>query len=221
MTFRPKFITFDCYGTLINFDMAGAAREIYGPQLSQGGMAKFIKNFAAYRLDEILGDWKPYADVICNATERACKANGLMFRHEDGMAIYHKVPGWGPHPDVPAALAKVAKDIPLVILSNAMNDQIPHNVAKLGAPFAHVFTAQQARAYKPRFRAFEYMLDMLGCAPEDILHCSSSFRYDLMSAYDLGIKHKVWVNRGLEPANPFYEYTEVKDIAGLPAVVGL
>lgn len=221
MPFRPKFVTFDCYGTLIDFDMAGAAREIYGAQLSQAAMTKFIKNFAAYRLDEILGDWKPYADVVCNAVERTCKANGVKFRHEDGMRIYHKVPGWGPHPDVPAGLSKVAREIPLVILSNAMDEQIPHNVAKLGAPFAHVFTAQQAQAYKPRFRAFEYMLDMLGCGPEDILHCSSSFRYDLMSAYDLGIRHKVWVNRGHEPANPFYEYTEIRDISGLPGVVGL
>ena len=55
MTFRPKFITFDCYGTLTNFDMAGAARRIYGATLSEEAMVKFIKNFAAYRLDEVLG----------------------------------------------------------------------------------------------------------------------------------------------------------------------
>ena len=59
------------------------------------------------------------------------------------------------------------------------------------------------------------MLDALGCGPEDITHVSSSFRYDLMTAYDLGIKTKVWVNRGHEPANPYYEYTEIKDIGGL------
>ncbi len=51
-------------------------------------------------------------------------------------------------------------------------------------------------------RAFEYMFDMLGCGPEDILHCSSSFRYDLMTAHDLGIKNKVWVNRGHEAGQP-------------------
>lgn len=221
MTFRPKFITFDCYGTLINFDMAGAARDIYGTLLSEEKMAKLIKNFAAYRLDEILGDWKPYSQVVADAFERACKANGLAHRPEYGQQIYDKVPTWGPWPDVPAGLAKVAAEIPLVILSNASNDQIHKNVAKLGAPFAHVFTAEQAQAYKPRFRAFEYMMDMLGCGPEDILHCSSSFRYDLMSAHDLGIKNKVWVNRRHEPANPFYEYTEIQDISGLASVVGL
>jgi 2-haloacid dehalogenase len=219
--FRPKYITFDCYGTLTNFQMAEAAQDIYGAQLDEPRMTQFIKNFAAYRLDEILGDWKPYDAVIHNAVERTCRKNGVAFQPEDAHAIYERVPSWGPHPDVPAGLARVAKEIPLVILSNAMDAQIPSNVAKLGAPFHAVYTAQQAGAYKPRFRAFEYMFDMLGCSPEDVMHCSSSFRYDLMSAHDLGIKHKVWVNRGHEPANPYYGYVEIKGISGLPGVVGL
>jgi len=219
--FRPKYITFDCYGTLTRFQMAEAARSIYGARLDEPRMLQFNKNFAAYRLDEILGDWKPYDEVIRNALERACRRNGVAFREVDASAIYESVPTWGPHPDVPSGLAKVAEKIPLVILSNAMNAQIMSNVEKLGAPFHAVYTAQQANAYKPRMKAFEYMFDMLGCGPEDVLHCSSSFRYDLMTAYDLGIKHKVWVERGHEPANPFYEYTAIKDISGLPGVVGL
>ena len=221
VTFRPRYITFDCYGTLTNFQMAEAARDLYADQLDEKRMQKFIRNFAAYRLDEILGDWKPYNEVVHNAVERSCKANGVTFRDQDARAVYERVPTWGPHPDVPAGLARVAKEIPLVILSNAMDSQIMSNVEKLGAPFHAVYTAQQAQAYKPRFRAFEYMLDMLGCGPEDILHCSSSFRYDLMSAHDLGIRNKVWVNRGHEPANPYYGYTEIADISGLPGVVGL
>lgn len=218
---RPKYVTFDCHGTLIHYQMAEAARDLYGARLSDAQMAKFISNFSAYRLDEILGDWKPYAEVVYNSLERTCKANGVSFSPDDAKMVYDRVPTWGPHADVPAGLAKVAKEIPLVILSNAMNDQIPHNVAKLGAPFHAVFTAEQAQAYKPRFRAFEYMFDMLGCGPEDIVHCSSSFRYDLMSAHDLGIKNKVWVNRGHEPANPYYGYIEIPDIGGLPGVFGL
>ena len=91
----------------------------------------------------------------------------------------------------------------------------------LGAPFHRVYTAQQAQAYKPRLKAFEYMLDSLGCNPEDVLHVSSSLRYDLMSADDIGIKNKVFVNRGHGPGNPAYGYTEINDIGGLPGVVGL
>lgn len=221
MTFRPKFVTFDCHGTLINYDMAGAARRIYGEMLDEARMTQFIRNFAAYRLDEVLGAWKPYADVVANSLERTCKANGVTFREEDATRIYEEVPTWGPHPDVPAGLAKVAKEIPLVILSNAMNSQIMSNVEKLGVPFHKVITAEETGTYKPQMNGFEYMLDVLGCGPGDITHCSSSFRYDLMTAYDLGIRSKVWVNRGHEPANPYYEYTEIKDIGGLAGALGL
>jgi len=219
--FRPKYVTFDCYGTLTNFDMAGAARRIYGEALDEPAMQTFIKNFSAYRLDEILGAWKPYADVVSNALERTCKLNGVPFRAEDALQIYNEVPTWGPHPDVPAGLAKLAREIPLVILSNAMNSQIMSNVEKLGAPFYKVITAEETGTYKPQMNGFEYMLDALGCGPEDITHVSSSFRYDLMTAHDLGITSKVWINRKHEPANPYYGYTEIADAGALPGVFGL
>lgn len=221
MRFRPKFVSFDCHGTMIFFDMAGAARDHYAARLAPAQMAAFIRDFSAYRLDEVLGDWKPYAEVVHNALERTCKRNGVAFDLAVAEEIYNRVPGWGPHADVPAGLARVAASFPLVALTNAMNAQIPFNIARLGAPVAHVLTAESAGAYKPRMRAFEFMFDTLGCGPEDVLHVSSSFRYDLMTAHDLGIRHKVWVNRGHEPANPYYGYTEVADIAGLPAVLGL
>lgn len=218
---KPKYVTFDCHGTLIYFAMADAARALYGAKLAEPAMRKFIDDFSAFRLDEVMGDWKPYEAIVYNALEQSCRRNSVAFRPEDARWVYEQVPSWGPHADVPAGLAKVAKEIPLVILSNAMDEQIPHNVARLGAPFHAVYTAQQAGAYKPRFKAFEYMLDKLGCGPEDICHVSSSFRYDLMSAHDLGIKNKVWVNRGHEPPNPYYGYVEIPDIGGLPGVFGL
>lgn len=221
MTFRPKFITFDCHGTMIFFDMAGAARDHYADRLSPAEMDAFIRDFAAYRLDEVLGAWKPYAEVVHNALERTCRRNSVPFDAAVAEDIYDRVPTWGPHADVPAGLARVADRIPLVALTNSMNAQIPHNIARLGAPIAHVFTAESAGAYKPRMRAFEYMFDMLGCGPGDVLHVSSSFRYDLMTAHDLGIVNKAWVNRGHEPANPHYGYTEIADVSGLAGVVGL
>ncbi|WP_417721780.1 haloacid dehalogenase type II [Salipiger sp.] len=221
MTFRPKFITFDCHGTMIHFDMAGAARDHYAVSLAPAQMTAFIADFAAYRLDEVLGAWKPYAEVVHNALERTCKRHGIAFDPAVAAEIYTRVPTWGPNPDVPAGLAAVAGEFPLVALTNSMNAQIPHNIARLGAPIAHTFTAESAQAYKPQMRAFEYMFDMLGCGPEDVLHVSSSFRYDLMTAHDIGIRNKVWVNRGHEPANPYYGYTEIRDISGLAAVVGL
>jgi 2-haloacid dehalogenase len=217
----PKYITFDCYGTLIYFEMAPVARRLYADRVPVERMDTFVDDFSAYRLDEVLGPWKPYKDVVANALTRTCKRNGVEYRDSDADAVYAAVPTWGPHPDTVEGLAKVAKEFPLVILSNSMKDLIPHSVAKLGAPFHAAYTAEEAQAYKPRMQAFEYMLDQLGCAPEDILHCSSSFRYDLMTAHDMHITNKVWVNRGHEPANPYYGYHEIKDIRGLPGLLGL
>jgi 2-haloacid dehalogenase len=84
-----------------------------------------------------------------------------------------------------------------------------------------VFTAETAKVYKPRLAAFEYMLDNLNCGPEDVLHVSSSLRYDLMPAHDMSIKNKVFVARGHEPSTPHYGYHEIKDLSGLPALLGL
>ena len=219
--FRPKYITFDCYGTLTRFRMGDMAREMFADRVAPDRMDQFVADFSAYRLDEVLGAWKPYVDVLKNALRRTCKRWGLDYRDDEGQMYYDAVPTWGPHADVPEPLARVAKHYPLVILSNASNDQIHQNVAKLGAPFHAVFTAQQAQAYKPRLAAFEYMLGQLDCGPQDLLHVSSSLRYDLMSAHDLGIRNKVFVARGHEPSTPYYGYHEIKDIGGLPGVVGL
>lgn len=218
---RPKYITFDCYGTLTHFRMPEISRELFSDRIPADDMEAFIRDFASYRRDEVLGAWKPYVEVLKSAVERSCKRWKIPYREADGQKIYEAVPTWGPHPDVPEPLARVAKHYPLVILSNASNDQIHSNVEKLGAPFHAVYTAQQAQAYKPRLQAFEYMLDQLGCAPTDLLHVSSSLRYDLMSAYDFGIRDKVYVNRGYEPSTPYYGYHEIKDIGGLPGLLGL
>ena len=218
---RPKYITFDCYGTLTRFRMGDMAREIFADRVSAEAMDEFVRNFAAYRLDEVLGAWKPYRDVLVNAVRRTCHLWKIEFREDEAQRFYDAVPTWGPHADVPEGLAKAATEFPLVILSNASNDQIHENVAKLGAPFAHVFTAQQAQAYKPRLQAWEYVFDQLGCGPKEMMHVSSSYRYDHMSAYDLGYTARVFVARGHEPALPRYATHEIKDISGLPALLGL
>jgi 2-haloacid dehalogenase len=219
--FRPKYISFDCYGTLTNYQMAESAREIFADRVPADRMAAFLKDFAGYRLDEVLGAWKPLREVVHNSIERTCRRWNVEFRPEEALGVYRSIPTWGPHPDVTAGLTKIADKIPLVILSNAMNEQIHDNVRLLGANFHAVYTAEQAQAYKPRFQAFEYMFDQLGCDPKDIMHVSSSFRYDQQPATDLGIGVKVFVGRGHEPSSPFYRDVEIPHIGCLPAVVGL
>ncbi|WP_421951145.1 haloacid dehalogenase type II [Pelagibacterium sp.] len=219
--FRPKYITFDCYGTLTRFRMSDMTDQVFGDRVKPDDMPTFKRDFQYYRLDEVLGAWKPYSEVLSNAVERTCRRWGIQFRPEDGKVYYNAVPTWGPWPDVTEGLVKIADKIPLVILSNASNDQIHANVEKLGAPFHKVFTAQDAQAYKPRLRAFEYMLDQLGADPSEILHVSSSNRYDIMSVHDLRFGGRCFVARGHEPFNSYYATVQIKDISELPGVVGL
>ena len=218
--FQPKFITFDCYGTLTAFGMSAVTRDLVADRVAAEQIEDFLDDFEAFRGDEVLGAYKPYDQVINDSLARAAKLWGIEHRDSDGKAIYESVPSWGPHPDVPESLAALAERYPLVILSNAADEQIQSNVDKLGAPFHAVYTAEQAQAYKPRLQAFEYMLDQLGVGPQDILHVSSSLRYDLMPAHDLRVTNKVYVNRGYEPSTPYYGYHEVADIGGLATLLG-
>jgi len=221
MEFEPRYITFDCYGTLTAFGMSAVTRELVADRVPSERMEDFLDDFEAYRIDEVLGAYKPYHQVINDALQRTTNRWGIEHRDSDGKAIYESVPTWGPHPDVPGPLAALAGRYPLVILSNAADEQIHLNVDKLGAPFHAVYTAEQAQAYKPRLQAFEYMLDRLGCGAQDILHVSSSLRYDLMPAHDLRVTNKVYVNRGYEPSTPYYGYQEVKDMGGLATLLGV
>ena len=221
MAFRPRYVTFDCYGTLTRFRMGDMAREMFAGRIEPQQMDQFVADFAG-TTERGAG----HLEALRRRAEKRRAANvqevGAALQRGRGRPTYDAVPTWGPHADVAAGLARIAPHIPLVILSNASNDQIQHNVAKLGAPFHAVFTAEQAQAYKPRMQAFEYMLDQLGCAPRDVLHVSSSLRYDLMTAHDLGgLENKVFVNRGHDPSVPYYGFTEIQDIGRLPAVVGL
>jgi 2-haloacid dehalogenase len=219
--FKPKYITFDCYGTLTRFQMTEMTRTIFADRIPADRMDAFIRDFSSYRMDEVFGPWKPYRDVIVNALLRTARRWGIKSSEAEGEKYYLAVPTWGPHADVSAPLARIAKEIPLVILSNASNDQIQSNVDKLGAPFHAVYTAQMAQAYKPRMQAFEFMFDSLGCRPEDVLHVSSSMRYDLMTAHDMRVGKRAHVLRGHEPAMPYYGAVEITDIGGLPGLVGL
>jgi 2-haloacid dehalogenase len=218
--FDPKYVTFDCYGTLTHFQINATTERVLGDRLP-ADRKEFLRVFKWYRYDEALGDWKPYRQIIRNALRRTTERLGLDYVEAEADEIYEAIGTWGPHPDVPAGLSALAARVPLVILSNAMDNQIPGNVAQLGAPFHAVLTAEQAQAYKPRLRAFEYMLETLGVGPTEIVHVSSSPRYDLIPATDMGITNKVYVNRDYELPTPEYGYREIRSITELPGLFGI
>jgi 2-haloacid dehalogenase len=196
--------------------MDAAIRTALGARLPSGPTGEaFLTVCEAYRFDEVLGPYQPYREVVANALRRTATRFGVEFSPADGADIYDQVPGWGPHPGVPEALGRLSKIAPLVILSNAADEQIHRNVDLLGAPFAFVITAEQARAYKPRLAAFEFMFDRLGCRPDEVIHVSSSYAYDIRPAVDAGVSRVVYLNRGYETRQPWLTSLEVQDLSEL------
>jgi 2-haloacid dehalogenase len=222
ITNRPDFVTFDCYGTLINYQIAPVTRQLLADQVTQDEFDAFIPIFRAYRYDQVLGDaFYAYEQVLEDAFTRACRRFDLQVPEGSGKVFGDAVRSWGPHADVPAPLAKLATEFPLVILSNADDSFLNISVPRLGAEFHAVYTAEQAGAYKPRYRAFEYMLDTLGTQPDKILHVSSHTRYDIMPATDLGITNTVLLDRGYDPPSPSYGYVRVESLDELNTLLGL
>jgi 2-haloacid dehalogenase len=216
----PKFVSFDLYGTLIHYEYDKNVRLILGDRLPESITDEFELAGEAIRFDEVMGDWKPYHEIIDRSLRRTMKKFGIEYHDGDGRRAYEAISTFGPYPDVPPALGTLAERYPLVILSNADDAQIVHNVERLGVPVHSVITAEQARAYKPRLAAFEFLLEKLGARPDEIVHVSSSPMYDHRPANDVGIANKVYLDRGWEPDQPWLRYVRITDIAELPVVLG-
>jgi 2-haloacid dehalogenase len=216
----PKYVSFDMNGTLIHFRIGDAIERVLGDQLPPQIADDFRRAGNDYRFDECMGEWKPFRQVVADALRRTCARFGVEYRDSDALAVYEEIPTWGPYPGVTEALRTLAKSYPLVIVTNTDDAHAPRLVENLQAPFNVVITAEQMGVYKPRLRAFEYLLDKLGAAPDEIVHVSASPKYDLRPASVMGIEHKVYVDRGFEPDEPWLGYERITDIADLPVVLG-
>ncbi|WP_202970851.1 HAD-IA family hydrolase [Saccharothrix sp. ALI-22-I] len=168
-----------------------------------------------------MGEWKPFHQVVARSLERTMRWFGLEYRQGDGEAVYEEIPTWGPYPGVSEALRRLAEEYPLVIVTNSDDVHASRLVENLQAPFEVVITSEQMGIYKPQLYAFEYMLDKLGVALDEIVHVSASPKYDLRPAADIGIKNKVYMDRGFEHDEHWLGYKRITDIADLPVLLGL
>ncbi len=218
---KPRFATFDMNGTLIQFRINDAIRQVLGERLPEEIAADFLQACKAYRVDECMGDYKPFHQIVGRSLERASRRHGLEYREDDARAVYEHIPTWGPYPGVTEALNRLAEVIPLVIITNSDTAHAVRLAENLQAPFEAVISAEQMGIYKPRLGAFEYMFDMLGAAPDEITHVSASPMYDLRPAAVMGIEHKVYVDRGFEEDEHWLGYERITDIADLPALFDL
>lgn len=218
---RPKFVTFDCYGTLVKFGLHDATRKVLGRLLDKVDAESFFREFHDLRYKEIFGTYRPYSEVLCRSLEQAMRQFGLEYESEYGNSIVAAVPTFGPYPEVPPALARIRERSKIVIISNSEDRLMAGNVKNIGVPFDRVITAEQARAYKPSLATFRYALRELGCQPSEILHVAAGFEYDIVPAHALGWA-RVWINRDGEAGDKAYgPYDELPDLSGLPDLIGV
>ena len=220
-TFRPKYVSFDCYGTLINYQITPITKELVGDQVPPEQWDRFVAEFRGYRYDQVCGEHYPYEQVLHDSFERVCRRWGLEVDPNAGKRFADAVRSWGPHADVPAPLTKMGENYKLVILSNADNAFLEESVPRLEADFHAVYTAEQAGYYKPRYAAFEYMLDQLDAKPDDFVHVSSHTRYDPLPMHDMGFRNLVLLDRGYDPVPPGYGLTVVKSLDELNTMLGI
>jgi 2-haloacid dehalogenase len=219
--FRPTYVSFDCYGTLIDWQMTPISHELVGDEVAPEAWDRFVADFRAIRYDQVCGEYYPYEQVLQDAFERVCRNWGLEADPNAGKRFADGVRGWGPHADVPAPLKVMGEHYKLVILSNADDSFLEESVPRLGVDFHAVYTAEQAGFYKPRYGAFEYMLEQLDAKPEDFLHVSSHTRYDLLPAYDLGFRNTVYLDRGYDPVTTGYGYETVASLDDVNKMLGI
>ena len=219
-TNRPKYISFDIYGTLINWNTDAVTRRLLDGRLPEEQWPAFKKVFRGYRFDAVL-DYAPYEQILQRSFDRVCNYFGIGPTPGAGAELADAVRGFGAHDDVPAPLKLMGENFKLVALSNADDSFLEISIPKLGADFHAVLTAEQAKAYKPRYQAFEYMLNTLNAKPEDFLHISSHTRYDIHPMHDMGFRNLWVLDRGYDPIGPGYDYKVVKSLDEINKHLGL
>lgn len=218
-----QIVTFDAYGTLIDFRLGPATLRILADRQDLDGLDvdKFLDDFRVVRFQAVLEPYRPYAEVLHSSLEHAMRLHGLDYRSSDDDALVAAVPSFGPFPEIPYALRAIQSRYEIAIVSNTDDDLIEHGVARIGVAFDRVITAQQAKAYKPSRRIFEYAHQLLDVSPAQVIHVAQSWEYDIIPTCDLGLARRVWINRNGRRGSTCYEPDdELPDLSGLPALLG-
>jgi 2-haloacid dehalogenase len=224
-----RLITFDCYGTLIDWEngMLAAMRPIFSRDGKSFSDAELLQLYGEIEAEIEAGPYLPYRQVLANAVQEMGRRKNVQVSPEQGAAFAESITRWKPFADTVPALQSLAKKFQLGIISN-VDDNLFAETRKKLAPveFAFVVTAQQVQSYKPDFRNFEEAIRRSGLKKEQILHAGQSLYHDIAPANALGICN-VWVNRpsaypnagATKPSTARAEY-EVHTLAELNVLVG-
>ena len=201
-----RWATFDCYGTLIDWN-GGVARELE-------------RLFGAARVGELLPRYhaverelqreRPTATYREILTQTLPRLGQVPADEEDALA--RSLPGWQPFPEVPAALEDAkARGWKLAILSNTDRDFIEASMKNIGVDFELAIVASEIGSYKPdpgHWRAFREQ-----ATPDVHVHVGASLFHDVATAIELGLP-SIWINRLGESPEPQPD-AELHSLTGL------
>jgi putative hydrolase of the HAD superfamily len=213
-----KALSFDCYGTLIDWEAGIAA--ILGPWAREQRLdADDEELLLAYAGHEAAVEREtpavPYPEVLATAFRRTGETLGASVSDEWARRLGGSVPDWPAFPDSAGALARLARHYKLIILSNVHRAGFAGSNRRLRGDFAAIITAEDVGGYKPgekHFRALDATLPGLGVRRDELLHVAQSLFHDHVPAKREGLP-SVWIDRrhdrpgwGATP-EPSEEYT--------------
>src|SRR3954471_11499223 len=143
-------ITFDCYGTLINWEVGilGALQPIlkkHGRSLSDAGILELYSTFEPQIQS---GPYRPYREVLAEIVKRFGAKLVFTPTQQEIDSLAESIKEWPPFGDTSAGLRKLKTKYKLAIISNIDDDLLAHSLRLIGVPFDFLITAQQAKSYK-------------------------------------------------------------------------
>jgi 2-haloacid dehalogenase len=193
---RFETLTFDCYGTLINWEagILPALHRILSAHSKHIDDAALLKLYGDFELRAEQPPFQPYRDVLGSVVRQFGDELGFTPTDEEVRSLADSLPTWKPWPDTVTTLRQLKTRFRLAILSNVDDDLFEGTRPQLEVAFDEVVTAQQAQAYKPSFKLFELALRRINTPAHRVLHVGQSIYHDVIPAQALGLA-TVWVNR--------------------------
>jgi 2-haloacid dehalogenase len=193
---RFEILTFDCYGTLINWEdgILDCLRGLLTAHDKTADDATILRLYGDFEAAAEQGEYRSYCDVLRSVVQEFGRQFNFAPTHTEAESLAESLSQWKPWSDTVGALRELHKRYRLAIISNVDDDLFAATRPKLGVVFDHVITAQQASAYKPSLKIFELALSRIAVPPRRVLHVGQSLYHDVVPAQSLGIA-TVWVNR--------------------------
>ena len=211
-----RWATFDCYGTLIDWN--GGIRAELARGFREDAADRLLARY--HELEPEIEREDParsYRVVLAEVLRRLAAEEGVTL--DDPEALANSLPGWSPFPEVPSSLEELrARGWQLGILSNTDPDLLAASIDRIGVPVDLRVVASELGSYKPAHAHWEHFFAESGTDPAHHVHVAASHFHDIVPASELGLR-SVWINRLGEIATEPRPTRELPDLAELPEVL--